>query len=155
MAIIGTKKRAALFAVALSLAVAAAAPALATTPFHVPLDQARPIVLKAPATGVVIGNPSIAGVTLQSDRLLFVTGKSYGTTNIIVVGEGGRPVYEGLITVTSNDNGAGTVTLTRGLQTIRQSCTPICRKTPDIADDQTEYSNYQSQVTAHATGAKN
>ncbi len=88
------------------------------------------------------------------DRLLFVTGKSYGTTNLIVVGEGGRPLYQGIITVTTAD-GDGTLTLTRGVTTVRQSCTPVCRKTPDISDDQNEFGNIMGQISTHAGHAKN
>lgn len=135
------------------LALAAAAPAFAATPFQVPIDQARPLSLKAAAAGIVIGNPSIVGVTLQSDKLLFVTGKSYGTTNLIIVGEGGRPIYEGLITVTGDESATGVVTLTRGLTTIRQSCNPICRSTPDISDDPEAFNEANSQVTTHAARA--
>ncbi len=142
----------ALKAAIFGIAMAAAAPALAGTPFQVPIDQARPLSLKAAATGVVVGNPSIAGVTLQSDRLLFITGKAYGTTNLIIVGEGGRPIYEGLITVTGDDT-AGVLTVTRGLTTVRQSCNPICRKTPDISDDVDAFNELNSQVMTHASRA--
>lgn len=154
---IGTGKsvRRAAASVVLGLALLSGATAMAATPFQVPLDQARPLVLKAPASGVVIGNPSIAGVTLQSDQLLFVTGKSYGTTNLIVVGENGRPVYEGLVTVTTDESADTTLTLTRGTATIRQSCTPVCRKTPDLSDDPAEFNNMQAQRGAHSQGAKN
>ncbi len=141
--------------VVLGLALLSGASAMAATPFQVPLDQARPLVLKAPATGVVIGNPAIAGVTLQTNQLLFVTGKSYGTTNLIVVGENGRPVYEGMVTVTTDESADTTLTLTRGTATIRQSCTPVCRKTPDLSDDQAEFDKAQAQRNAHASGAKN
>ncbi len=118
-----------------------------------PIDQARPLALKAAATGVVVGNPSIAGVTLQSDKLLFITGKAYGTTNLIIVGEGGRPIYEGLITVTGDDSASGLLTVTRGLTTVRQSCNPVCRKTPDISDDPEAFNELNSQVSAHAAQA--
>lgn len=150
---IGTGFRTGLIAAALGLALSAV-PALAATPMQVPLDQARPLALKAPAAGVVVGNPSIIGVTLQTDRLLFVTGKSYGTTNLIIVGENGRPVYEGMITVVADDSVESTLTLTRGLTTVRQSCTPICRKTPDLSDDPTEFEKAQAQVNSHASRAK-
>jgi hypothetical protein len=144
----------ALKAAIFGIVMAAAAPALAATPFQVPIDQARPLSLKASATGVVVGNPSIAGVTLQSDKLLFITGKSYGTTNLIIVGEGGRPIYEGLVTVTGDDGAGGVLTVTRGLTTVRQSCNPICRKTPDISDDPDAFSELNSQVTTHAARAQ-
>jgi hypothetical protein len=143
----------ALKAAIFGMALAAAAPALAGTPFQVPIDQARPLSLKAAATGVVVGNPSIAGVTLQSDKLLFITGKAYGTTNLIIVGEGGRPIYEGLVTVTGDDSAGGVLTVTRGLTTVRQSCNPVCRKTPEISDDSAAFDELNAQVTAHAARA--
>jgi Flp pilus assembly secretin CpaC len=152
MTVMGIRKG--MIAAALGLSLALSAPAMAATPLQVPLDQARPLVLKAPATGVVIGNPSIAGVTLQTDQLLFVTGKSYGTTNLIIVGENGRPVYEGIVTVVADESIDSTLTLTRGLSTVRQSCTPVCRKTPDLADDAAEFDRAQAQARAHAAGAK-
>src|SRR5437868_15008964 len=49
---------------------------------RVPLDQAVFVRLGAPAEGVSIGNPSIAGVSVQNSRMLFVTGRSYGSTNL-------------------------------------------------------------------------
>jgi hypothetical protein len=134
------------------LALAAAGVAHAGATFQVPLDQARALALKAPATGVVIGNPSIAGVSLQNDRLLFVTGRSYGTTNLIVIGAGNRPVYEGTVTVVSSEGG-GIVTVTRGLNTVRQSCTPVCRKTPDISDDPSAFDEVKKQIENHAASA--
>ncbi len=150
---IGASMRAAFGACAFGLVLAAAAPALSATPLQVPLDQARPLALKAAAAGVVVGNPSIIGVTLQSDRLLFVTGKAYGTTNLIIVGEGGRPIYEGIITVTGDESTSGVVTVTRGLTTVRQSCNPLCRKTPDISDDAEVFNEVQGQISAHASRA--
>ena len=52
-----------------------AAPASARD-VRVALDQAFPIRLSEPAEGVAIGNPSIAGVTVENDMFLFVTGRS-------------------------------------------------------------------------------
>lgn len=136
-----------------AVAVLAMAPANAdAAPLRVALDQARPLALKAPASGVVVGNPSIAGVSMQSDRLLFVTGRSYGTTNLIVVGDNGRPVYEGLSTVVAQE-GAGVVNVTRGVSTVRQPCTPICRQTPDISDDPSVFDTISKQRDDHAGAA--
>ena len=130
-------------------ALSFAAAAYATPTFKVTIDQAKPLTLSSPAAGIVIGNPSIAGVSMQTDRLLFVTGRSYGVTNLIIVGANGRPIYESQITVTPADNNS-TVVITRGLSTVRNTCNPICRTTPDIADDQAAFDLINKQVGEHA-----
>ena len=121
-----------LFAAAL-LAVCAlsAAPAYARD-IRVALDQAFPIRLAEPAQGVAVGNPSIAGVSIQNDRFLFVTGRSYGSTNLVVMGEGNRVLYSGRIVVAPDETDV--VMVTRGVETARLECTPLCRPRPDIGD---------------------
>ena len=120
--------------------------------FRVAIDQARPLNLSAAAAGVVVGNPAIAGVSLQSDRLLFVTGRSYGITNLIVVGANGRPIYESRISVVPDENGS-TVMVTKGTSTVRHDCAPVCRRTPDIADDTNAFDEVSKQVATHAGAA--
>ena len=107
---------------------------------QVALDQSRPITLPAAASGVVIGNPSVAGVSVQNDRLLFVTGRSYGSTNLIVVGRNGRPIYESRITVIPDETNV--VMVTRGVATARLDCSPLCRRRPDISDETTAFSRW-------------
>jgi len=127
--------------------VKTAAPA-APVELRIALDQARALALPVPATGVVIGNPAIAGVSVQSDRLLFVTGRSYGTTNLIVVGSSGRPVYQGRITVVADESGA--VMMNKGGWTVRYDCAPECRRRPDISEDPQAFSQTQGQIGARA-----
>lgn len=99
---------------------------------RVALDQAFPIRLNEPAEGVAIGNPAIAGVSVQNDRFLFVTGRSYGSTNLVVVGANGRVLYNGRVVVTPDETDV--VMVTRGVETGRLECTPLCRPRPDIGD---------------------
>jgi Flp pilus assembly secretin CpaC len=110
-----------------------AAPASAEArDIRVALDQAFPIRLSDAAEGVAVGNPTIAGVSVQNDRFLFVTGRSYGSTNLVVVGAGGRVLYSGRIVVTPDETDV--VMVTRGNETARLECTPLCRPRPDIGD---------------------
>lgn len=118
----------------------------------VPIDQATPVRLMAPAQGVAIGNPSIAGVSIQNDTLLFITGRSYGTTNLVVVGQNGRTLFSGRVTVTPDETGV--VTVTRGLETARLSCSPICRPRPDIGDATTTFNAVNEQITNRASTAQ-
>lgn len=118
---------------------------------QVALDQSRPISLPGEATGVVVGNPSVAGVSIQNDRLLFITGRSYGSTNLIVVGRAGRPIYETRVTVIPDESNV--VMVTRGSATARFDCNPQCRRRPDISDDQTAFSQTNEQISARASQA--
>ena len=118
---------------------------------QVALDQSRPIVLSGSATGVVVGNPTVAAVSVQNDRLLFVTGRSYGSTNLIVVGANGRPIYEARVTVIPDENNV--VMVTRGTATARLDCNPLCRRRPDISDDQAAFSQTTQQISQRAGAA--
>lgn len=144
------KYLAAVFAAALFIGFAAPGAASAEN-IRVALDQAFPIRLSAPAEGVAIGNPSIAGVSVQNDQFLFVTGRSYGTTNLVVVGQGGRLLYSGSITVMPDETNV--VMLTRGGETARLECTPLCRPRPDIGDGQAAFGAASEQIANHSTSA--
>lgn len=117
--------------VAAALVFLVSSPAFARD-IRVALDQAFPIRLAEAAEGVAIGNPSIAGVSVQNDRFLFVTGRSYGSTNLVVVGANGRVLYSGRVVVTPDETDV--VMITRGVETARLECTPLCRPRPDIGD---------------------
>jgi Flp pilus assembly secretin CpaC len=117
---------------------------------RVALDQAFPIRLAEPAEGVAIGNPSIAGVSVQNDRFLFVTGRSYGSTNLVVVGANGRVLYSGRVVVTPDETDV--VMVTRGIETARLECTPLCRPRPDIGDGQVSQA-VAEQITGRASAA--
>jgi Flp pilus assembly secretin CpaC len=97
---------------------------------RISLDQAFPIRLGSPAAGVAVGNPNVAGVSVQDDHLLFVTGKAYGTTNLVIVGENGRMLYSGRIIVGADEDGG--VMVVRGTQVERLTCSPICREHSDV-----------------------
>ena len=99
---------------------------------RVALDQAFPIRLAEAAEGVAVGNPTIAGVSVQNDRFLFVTGRSYGSTNLVVIGAEGRVLYSGRVVVSPDETDV--VMITRGTETARLECTPLCRPRPDIGD---------------------
>jgi Pilus formation protein N terminal region len=52
-------------------------------------DQSQIISLSRPASTVVVGNPSIADVTIQGSQL-FVHGRLFGKTNIIALDDSGN-----------------------------------------------------------------
>lgn len=138
------------FLAAIAVSVAVAAPASARD-IRVALDQAFPIRLAEAAEGVAIGNPSIAGVSVQNDHLLFVTGRSYGATNLVVVGANNRVLYNGRVEVVADETNV--VMVTRGAETARLECTPLCRPRPDIGDGVEASDAINSQITNRASTA--
>lgn len=142
-------RKAAAIAAALIFTVASAGVAAAED-IRVALDQAFPVRLSQPAEGVAIGNPGIAGVSVQNDQFLFVTGRSYGATNLVIVGAGGRVLYSGRVTVVPDEENV--VMVTRGTETARLECTPLCRPRPDIGDGET-FESVNTQITGHAAAA--
>lgn len=141
--------RAALAACAALCLLAAPSSALARD-LHIALDQAFPIRLSEAAEGVAIGNPSIAGVSVQNSQFLFVTGRSYGSTNLVVVGASGRVLYSGRVVVSPDETNV--VMVVRGNETSRLECTPLCRPRPDIGDGASSDAVNQ-QITTHASTA--
>ena len=143
-------------AIILATSALSAAHAAQTTPtsaqpaaaaeVKVALDQARALPINGVVRGVVIGNPTIAGVSVQNERLLFITGRSYGSTNLIVVGDNNRPLFQGRITVIADEDNA--VIMNKGGWMVRYDCTPECRRRPDISEDPQAFSQTNSQIGA-------
>lgn len=116
--------RAAFAATLLTLA-AAAAPAVATAQtVTAPLGQAVRLPVRGIAADVVVGDPKIADVTVVNPTALFVSGKGYGATNLIVLDGVGRTLFSGKIIVPAGD--PGQVTVQRGREMQAFYCSPSC-----------------------------
>jgi len=62
-----------------------AGPAAATDDLIVRYDQSQLLRLPRAVSEIIVGNPSIADVTVQSGNMLVITGKTFGITNIIAL----------------------------------------------------------------------
>lgn len=92
------------------------------------IDQATLVRLDRPAAEVIVGNPSIADVSVQSGKLLVVTGKSFGETNLIVMDADGKVVASRRLIV--QEPRVGFVTVYRGDARQTLHCAPYC--TPQL-----------------------
>jgi hypothetical protein len=114
------------------LFLAALASAFATTAsaatFAVTIDQSARVSLSAPARDVLVGNPSVADVTLLSPTSLAVLGRSYGVTNLVVIDKNGRTILERQIVVSAPDENR--VSMFRGPNVWNYACSPRCERTP-------------------------
>jgi uncharacterized membrane protein YgcG len=76
------------FLAAAAIGLSAAVGAHAADALNVELDGARIVKLEAAASDIVIGNPNIADVTVQTPNRLVIIGKAPGVTRLIVMNDG-------------------------------------------------------------------
>ena len=120
-------KAAMLGAAALSFAAAASAGQI-----FVETSKTVPVELNGAASSIVIGNKNIADVAVHNEGLLFITGKSYGTTNLMVYDKAGRQIFNSDVMVTTNSSNL--VTINRAGQSFTYDCAPNCRAVLSIGD---------------------
>ncbi len=99
-------KTAAVLAIALSAAVCLGdAVRAADGPLMVVIyDKARVIHLAKPVRRLIVGNPGIADVSLESPRLLYIFGKAPGETNLIALDDNDRPLLSLSLVVTTGSD---------------------------------------------------
>ncbi len=97
-------------------------------PVAVVVDQARIIKLPEKVSTIVVGNPLIADVTLQPGGMVIVTGKGYGSTNMIAMDRAGSVLADRSIQVEGPSEKM--VTVFRAL-----SVNPIAARRPAAARD--------------------
>src|SRR6476619_8099135 len=96
------------------------------------VDQAKLIKIPAKASTIVVGNPLIADVTLQSGGIVVVTGKGYGATNFIAMDRNGEVLVDRQIQVEGPTDQL--ITVYRGEARETYSCVPICQKRITLGD---------------------
>lgn len=96
------------------------------------IDQATMLRLERSAAEVVVGNPSIADVSVQSDKVLVLTGKSFGETNLIVLDAQGKVIINRRVFV--GEPRSGYVTLYKGTNRETLHCSPNCEPPLVIGD---------------------
>ncbi len=118
---------------------------------RVDIDYARVVKLPQGAQTLVIGNPLIADVTmLKNSQLMVITGKSFGTTNLIVLDRTGEQVGESIVTVVPAED---KVIVQRGPHRESLSCNPKCAKAVDLADDVQYMNTVIDAVRQHDSAA--
>jgi hypothetical protein len=109
------------------------------------VDQAMLVRLDRPAAEIVVGNPSIADVSVQSGKVLVVTGKSFGETNLIVMDAMGKVVANRQLIV--QEPRTGFVTMYRGSARQTLHCAPHCTPPLVIGDTPDVFGAVANQIT--------
>lgn len=121
-------------AIALSCGLLAGGAHASEDLMRVYMDQARVLKLDRPVSKVILGNPKVADATVADAKTIVLTGRSFGTTNLVLLDSDGNTIVDERILV-SIDEGS-TVRVYR--QTARSvlSCTPNCEQhtSHDAAD---------------------
>ncbi|MCF6321126.1 MAG: pilus assembly protein N-terminal domain-containing protein [Rhizobiaceae bacterium] len=149
-------------AFAISIAVASFSPINATNAAEdqsatddtivVTVDRAKIFRVARPARTVIIGNPSIADATVEDERTLVLTGKSFGITNIIILDAAGDPIVDRTIVVRSHE--ANTVRIYRQSSRETYACAPVCEPTLTIGDNQRTFEFANKQIKARNSLSK-
>jgi hypothetical protein len=100
---------------------------------NVTIDEAAIVKLARPAAQIIVGNPSIADVAVQSGKILVVTGKSFGRTNLIVIDGDGKEIINKMLSV--QEPRSGLVTVHKGpAARFTYYCAPNCTSTLAVGD---------------------
>jgi hypothetical protein len=116
-----------------AIALVALTTAAAADDLVVKYDQSQLLRVPRAVTSIIIGNPSIADVTVQSPNLLVITGRTFGITNVIAL-DSDRNVIQDQRVVVVRD-GTSQVSLYRGAKRETYNCAPACNPSLMAGDD--------------------
>ena len=116
-----------------ALAAIGAAPALAET-LTVTVDEAHVMKLPDRVATIVIGNPLIADANLQGGGVLVITGKGFGSTNMIGLDRSGKVVMDKTVQVLGASTNNDLVVVYKGVERESYSCNPDCEKRLTLGD---------------------
>lgn len=139
------------FAVQTSIVMAQEQPVMVT------VDRAKIFQIEDGASAVIVGNPFIADVALFDENTVVITGKSYGTTNLVILDKDSKPIVDEVITVRASEDDV--VAVYRKSLRSTMSCNPSCEPTMRLGDDATafngiaEQANSRNSMAASAAGA--
>ncbi len=131
-------------------------PAARADDLIVKYDQSQLLRLPRPAAEIIVGNPSIADVSVQGSNLLVITGKSFGITNIISL-DADRNIIQDQRVLVQRDE-ARVVNLQKGPKRESYNCSPQCNPSITIGDDIAYFDNVtkatSSKMKTSETGAE-
>lgn len=93
---------------------------------RVSMNHARVLRLDRPVSKVIVGNAKVADATVSDAHTIVLTGRSYGTTNLVLLDADGNAIVDERILV-SIDEG-NTVRVFKQTERTVLSCTPNCEE---------------------------
>ena len=105
-------------------AILAGASGAIAEPIEVVMNQAKIVKLERPADTIVVGNPLIADASVQDASTIVLTGKGFGTTNLVILDQDGAPIVDAQVVVSRQTANSVRIYRRATIQTL--SCTPYC-----------------------------
>ena len=119
----------------------------------VTMDEGRMLTFRTPVKTVFVGNPLIADVTVVDEKHVFLTGKNFGTTNLVVLNESGAQIANERITVLGRSSNI--VTLQRGPSQTTLACAgERCVPAPTQGDNAEAFEAVAGQVQTREAGVR-
>jgi hypothetical protein len=137
---------------ALALAFAQTSTAFAAQELIVKTDQTQLISITGNPGAIVIGNPSIADATVHGNKL-FVHGRAFGSTNLIILDENGNQLSA--LDITVQQGGENNMAVYKAGARFSYVCAPMCEGTlqsGDASDFFGDISKMDAKKTGAATG---
>jgi hypothetical protein len=117
---------------ALALAFLYTSAAFAAQELIIKTDQTQLINVSGNPGAVIIGNPSIADATVHGDKI-FVHGRAFGSTNLIILDQSGNQLAS--LEVTVQLGGVNNVALFKAGSRYSYVCAPLCEATLQSGDN--------------------
>ena len=104
-----------------------------TPPIIAVLDYAKIIEIPEDTRTIVLGNPSIADVTLSGKNRAIITAKGFGYTNFVLIDKNGSIISDRNIRVVKTNYKK--VVIRRRTDQYTYVCDPHCEKTVELGDN--------------------
>ncbi|WP_321448738.1 pilus assembly protein N-terminal domain-containing protein [uncultured Cohaesibacter sp.] len=110
----------------------------------VKVDRAKVMRVSRAASMVIIGNPAIADATIKDSQTLIITGKQYGTTNLIVLDAEGEPIADEILSVSSAMD--SNVVVYKGTDRYTLHCSPNCEPVYRVGDQKDKLAELNTSI---------
>lgn len=114
-------------------AIAATTP-LAVAGEIVEIDKMHMLALPRPAGTIIVGDPGIADVSVFSDTRIFLLGRGYGLTNLLILDNHGSVILDTDVTVKGSSNRDNVMLHNVGDGRETYHCAPDCLPSPKLGD---------------------
>ncbi len=128
--------------------IAFASHALAGSDVVVMADQAKMLSVAGEPSTIVVGNPIIADATVAGSQI-FVHGRNFGSTNLIVLDKQGNQLAN--LDVTVMQGGDNNLTVFRGGGKYSYVCAPQCQVISQVGD-KTDFFDAVTDATTKKNG---
>ena len=117
----------------------------------VSVDEARIMKLPDRVATIVIGNPLIADAALQGGGILVLTGKGFGSTNLLALDRSGKVIKDTTIQVVGPAS-RDLVVVYKGIERESYSCAPECERRLTLGDSPAYFGAILSQAGSRTGG---